>query len=356
MTHAAEIEERAATWLARRDAGLKGGEEAEFAAWLASDARHRAAYLRLSLAWQRSARLSRLRPEGEPIDADLLAPPRAPSLWKSWRRPWRPLSLGASLAAVMALMAWWVVGPGATRTYRTEIGELSRVVLKDGSAVTLNTDSELRVHFTNERRQVDLVRGEAQFQVAHDTQLPFEVAAAGRIVRAVGTAFDVRLGEGQSVEVMVTEGRVSLVGASDQGPSGAGAPALTTLAAGESAVANGDQVSVRRIAATEVSRRLAWESGELSFQGETLSQAVAEFNRYNRRKLKVEDPSIEGLAIGGNFQALDVESFVAALDRSFGIHSRTTSDRTVILERATSPSSTAPLSSEQASSQPSIPE
>jgi transmembrane sensor len=353
MTYASDIEEKAATWLARRDAGLKAGEEAEFAAWLAADARHRAAYLRLSLAWERSARLSRLRPEGEPINADLLAPPRVPSLWDRWRRP---MSLAASLAAAVALIAWWLAGPGATRTYRTEIGGLSRVVLKDGSAVTLNTDSELRVHFTKERRQVELVRGEAQFQVAHDTQRPFEVAAAGRIVRAVGTAFDVRLGDGQSVEVMVTEGRVALVDDVDQVPANAEAPALTTLGAGESAVANGDQVSVRRVAPTEVSRRLAWESGELSFQGETLSQAVAEFNRYNRRKLKVDDASIEGLAIGGNFQALDVESFVAALDRSFGIRSKVADDGTVILVRAASSSSAAPPPSEQSPSQPSTPE
>jgi transmembrane sensor len=335
MTHAADIEEKAAIWLARRDAGIKAGEEAEFAAWLATDARHRAAYLRLSLAWERSARLSRLRPEGEPIDADLLAPPSALSFWDRWRRP---LSLAASLAVAAMLVVWWVAGSGATRTYGTEIGGLSRVVLQDGSAVTLNTDSELRVHFTRERRQAELVRGEAHFQVAHDAERPFEVAVAGRIVRAVGTAFDVRLGEGRAVEVMVTEGRVALVGASDQGPTSTRAPALTTLAAGESAVANGSEVSVRRIAATEVSRRLAWESGELSFQGETLSQAVAEFNRYNRRKLKVDDPSIGGLAIGGNFQALDVESFIGALDRSFGIHSKTAVDGTVILERAVSAS------------------
>jgi transmembrane sensor len=351
MTHAVDIEDKAAAWLARRDAGLKAGEDGEFAAWLAADARHRAAYLRLSLAWERSARLMRLRPEGEPIDADLLAPPHAPGLWNSWRRSWRFLSLTASLAAVAALVVWWIVSSGATRTYRTEIGGLSRVVLKDGSAVTLNTDSELRVQFTLARRQVELVRGEAQFQVAHDAQRPFEVTAAGRVVRAVGTAFDVRLGDGQSVEVMVTEGRVALVGATDQGLTDIGAAPVTTLAAGESAVANGSEVSVRRIAATEVSRRLAWESGELSFQGETLLQAVAEFNRYNRTKLRVDDPLIEDLAIGGNFQALDIESFVTALDRSFGIHSRTAADGTVILERAASrvpsePSSSRPSTSE----------
>ena len=101
--------------------------------------------------------------------------------------------------------------------------------------------------------------------------------------------------------------------------------------------AGGGKLTVRRVSATETSRHLAWQVGELSFQGETLSEAVAEFNRYNRRKLRVEDPSIGSLQIGGNFQALDVDSFVAALGRSFGITAQSADDGTLVLERAPSP-------------------
>ena len=81
-------------------------------------------------------------------------------------------------------------------------------------------------------------------------------------------------------------------------------------------------------------RRLAWQAGELSFQGETLADAVAEFNRYNHRKLRIGDSSIAILQIGGNFQDSDVDSFIAALQRSFGIASETADDGTIVLDRA----------------------
>jgi transmembrane sensor len=332
MTHATDIEAQAALWLARRDAGDTAAQKTQFAAWLAADARHRAAYLRLAAAWERSARLKNLRPDAGTIDPDLLIHGRG-AIRRSGRR--RPLALAAGVAAIAIAAAWGVIATRGVQTYRTAVGGLARVVLEDGSTVTLNTDSEVHVHFSAARRQLTLLKGEAQFAVAHDRSRPFEVFTGGRVVRAVGTAFDVRLDHGESVEVMVTEGRVAFV--DDTGVAGGtrGAiPVTTTLSAGESAVASGGKVIVRRISATESSRHLAWELGELSFQGETLNAAVAEFNRYNRRKLRIEDPSIGNLQIGGNFQALEVDSFVAALNRSFGITAKVADDGTLILERA----------------------
>jgi len=175
-------------------------------------------------------------------------------------------------------------------------------------------------------------RGEAQFAVAHDASRPFEVSAARRIVRAVGTAFDVRLDPDLAMQVLVTEGRVAVEDAS--GITSVDAPPVATVSAGENAVAHEGRVSVHRVSSAEQSRRLAWQVGELLFQGETLREAVAEFNRYNRRKLKVGDPAIAGREIGGIFQATDVDSFVAALQRSFDVTATTSDDGTVVLKRS----------------------
>jgi transmembrane sensor len=334
MTNAADIEAQAACWLARRDAAGEHGETRDFAAWLAADPRHRAAYLRLAAAWERSARLRLLRPDSGPVNPDLLM--RVHSSGR-WSRRGRPLAIAAGLAVIAIAAAWWAGVTGGVQTYRTEVGGLSRIVLKDGSAVTLNTDTELRVRFGDSRRQIELLRGEAQFTVTHDTARPFEVRADGRVVRAVGTSFDVRLDHGQAMEVIVTEGRVAFVDAPSRAtPLGTG-PTTATISAGETAIAKGGNVTVRPVTATETSRHLAWQVGELSFQGETLSEAIAEFNRYNRRKLKVGDASIESLQVGGNFQALDVDSFVAALERSFGITTKTADDGSLILERVPIP-------------------
>lgn len=337
MTHATDIEIQAAEWLARRDAAAgegraadEGRESPEFTAWLASDPRHRAAYLRLAAAWERSASLKRLRPPDGVVDADLLKPHRPGARSRSWRAP---LALAAGLAAIGFAGLWWAHLSGSRQIYRTEIGGLSRVVLKDGSTVTLNTDTELQVRFSPSRREVMLERGEAQFSVTHDAARPFDVLAGGRVVRAVGTAFDIKLDHGESMEVMVTDGRVALLEIARAPGTAAFGMAPPTISAGEAALATSQKVTVRRVSATDVARRLAWEVGELSFQGETLADCVAEFNRYNRKKLLVSDPSIASLQIGGNFQALDVDSFVAALGRSFGIAANTLDDGTVALSQ-----------------------
>ncbi|HEU5443733.1 MAG TPA: FecR domain-containing protein [Steroidobacteraceae bacterium] len=356
MSNAADIEAQAAAWVARTDA--RGGDpDPELAAWLIADPRHRAAYLRLAQAWERTQRLARLRPAGRSIDPDLLAPTRAFHPWSHRRRPptgparnsgrfeparrirplragaLRPAAMAAGLAAAVILTAWNLLPALSTQSYRTGPGGLSRIVLADGSVVTMNADTELRVHFTAARRDLTLLRGEAHFSVTHDIHRPFEVHARDRIVVAVGTAFDVRLASGHGVEVTVTEGRVALLG--DGGPHRRRRElSLQTISAGQDALLTTRDVTVQPIDSAEIFRRLAWERRELSFDGQTLREAVAEFGRYTNRRIVIDDPSIASLEMGGSFRALDVVSFTAALGRAFGIDSRISGDGTIHLYRA----------------------
>lgn len=330
MSEAADIEAQAAAWIARCDA--RGCDhDPLLAAWLIADPRHRAAYLRLAHAWERTQRLARLRPADRPIDPDLLAAPRRAHLW-AWRpRAVRLAAAAAGIAAAVIVVTWSLVPSSSAQTYRTGPGGLSRVFLADGSAVTLNDNTELRVHFTGARRGITLVRGEAHFSVAHDTHRPFEVEARDRVVVAVGTAFDVRIGSGHDVEVTVTEGRVALLKLARQPqPDDL---ALQTISAGQDALLTTRNVTVQHIDSAQVFRRLAWERRELSFEGETLSQAVAEFDRYSNRRIVIDDPAIAALEIGGSFRALDLDSFVAALGQAFGIASRVTPQGTIHLYR-----------------------
>jgi transmembrane sensor len=356
MSNAADIEAQAAAWIARCDA--RGGEhDPELAAWLIADPRHRAAYLRLAQAWERTQRLARLRPADRAIDPDLLAPSRRqPQVWARLRRRasrlasdtahgararrtrashpvLRRSAAGAAGVAMALLVASWNLLPRpSTQRYRTDPQGLSRIVLADGSVVTLNADTELRVRLTAARRDVTLLRGEAHFSVTHDTHRPFEVHARGRVVVAVGTAFDVRLDRGRDVEVTVTDGRVALLEEGNAQSQAAQFP-LQTISAGQDALLTTRDVTVERIATAEIFRRLAWERRELSFEGQTLSQAVAEFGRYTNRRIVIDDPSLATLQIGGSFRALDIDSFVAALGRAFGISSRMTKHATIHLYR-----------------------
>jgi transmembrane sensor len=322
MTNASDIEAQAALWLMRNEQSDSQAGGAEFNAWIAADPRHQAAYIRLASVWQRTARLRLLCPEGGRVDADLLAK-ATPQRFGPW---WR---FSVAIAASLVIACWWLIRTDAAQTYHTEVGGLAKVVLRDASVVTLNTDTELRVRFTDSRRRVELIRGEAQFTVAHDTGRPFDVIAAGHVVRAVGTQFDVRLDRGESIEVIVVEGKVTLA----EGSSVSVIDGKETISAGEAATTQGKKVNVHPVSTAESARRLAWRTGEVSFQGESLTEAVAEFNRYTHQQLRIDDPSLANLRIGGNFQALDIDSFVAALNRSFGITSRTASDGAIALSR-----------------------
>jgi transmembrane sensor len=153
------------------------------------------------------------------------------------------------------------------------------------------------------------MRGEGRFQVAHDSARPFTVAAADAAVRAVGTAFTVRLRDGAQVDVLVAEGMVAVASSRVQ--------RTPPLSAGEAAVVLPDRVSVSRVEPQLLARRLAWTSGKLEFRGETLGEAVEEFNRYNRRQIRLSAASLSALRVGGSFGATDPESFAGALASAF---------------------------------------
>lgn len=311
MSAAERIEEEASRWLAARDTLGIAANDPAFDRWLDADIRHRVAYLKLEAAWRRSERLRDLKPLDRAADPDLL---------KIHRRPW-PTAIAASIAVLSVAIGTWIyVDRFRWQRYETPVGGLSRVALDDGSVIDLNTNSAIRVRL-GRMREVELERGEGRFDVAPDSTRPFVVTAAGANVRALGTAFTVRLRAPTQVDVLVSEGRVAI--ASDR----VHAPPLY---ANEAAVVLPDSVSVSRIEPQLVARRLAWTSGRIVLQGETLSEAIAEFNRYNKRQLAFE-PSIATLRVGGNFDATDPESFAAALASAFHLRIDPFSGEAIVL-------------------------
>jgi transmembrane sensor len=230
----------------------------------------------------------------------------------------------AAMLLVLAVGAitWILVSRAGWQVYETGFGGFQRVALADGSTTMLNTDSRIRARMSSGRRDIVLDRGEALFTVTHDTRRPFDVTAGDTVVRAVGTAFSVRLRDQQQVDVIVTEGRVAIDPPDDSVngklPLPVALPELSTLAAGETVSVKAHRMRVQKIADEDVTRKLAWTKGRLSFDRATLAEAVAEFNRYNRRQLVVDDPRIATLHIGGVFDATDLNSFVDALG-TFGI-------------------------------------
>jgi transmembrane sensor len=235
-------------------------------------------------------------------------------LWGAPPHSTLAVALGAgALACLLVLTGWHFLTQADHRVHQTERGGFERVVLPDGSTASLNTNSEIRVHFTHHHREVVLTRGEALFAVARDELRPFEVTAGGNAVRALGTCFSVRLRAAGKVEVLVLQGEVAVDNprpASDR----------SVLSTGDDATIDAQgRAQIERVDAPGMAHKLAWIHGQIWFQHCALSEAVAEFNRYNSSQFVLADPALAQLHIGGSFATTDPAAFMAALEHVFGI-------------------------------------
>ena len=311
---AKEIDDEAADWAARIDGrGLEAEQDPLLRAWLTGDPRRAGAFLRAQAA------ISFLDRGRALVGADQTAP-----LDAAPRPSRRALFAGAGGACAAALdggATFW-----ATRSQRldTRLGEIRRVPLADGSLVAINTKTALDVTLKTTSRQITLRRGEAWFQVAKDAERPFVVSAGRMRVRAVGTAFSVRR-EGDGVEVTVTEGVVETWVEGQDGPR-------RRLAAGNGVVLASATSPVMAKSPSEIERGLAWRNGEIALDGESLSEAASQFNRYNNRQIIIDDPQLAQERFVGLFRTNEPESFAAAVAATIGAKVRE-DDRTIRLSR-----------------------
>ena len=354
----AGVREQAALWLARRDRGLSPVEQDEYLQWLQADPRHAEAVTQHAAALERMMQLYEWQPahDSEP-NPDLFLPRRR--FWAkagavSRRRGW--LWSGALAAAALAVAFLWErpwsrEAPAVTVAAKSYLRVNERLALPDGSRVELKDGSQVVVLYSGTERRVKLTGGEAHFSVWKDAARPFVVDAAGVEVRAVGTAFNVRL-EDKAVEVLVTEGRVRV----DDAGVGAVAPnrpagevvegngpyrdlQLLFVSQGERAVvplaaAAADAAPVvTPVTAEDISQELAWQAPRLQFNETPLADAIAEFNRLNRHQLLLGDAALGAVPIGGTFRPDNVEGFIRLLDTTLGIQGEQAGDDTTVLRR-----------------------
>jgi transmembrane sensor len=329
---AVDTEAQAAQWLIRLDASRLPYTVQPWLRWLNADTRRRIVFVRLESGWRQADSLRSLRPLNGRIDLDILD--TFPGLQsRSSRRPWwsrlwdarhsLTVALAAAAVASLATLGGWVAVMTPDRaTHRTERGGFERVVLPDGSTALLNTNTEMRLRFTHERREIVLSRGEALFTVARDERRPFEVSVGGDTIRALGTAFDVRLREPRELEVMVTQGTVAIDRARFP---------RSVLSAGDDVwVSTLHPMQILHTGKSDIERRLAWTHGQIWLDQTTLAEAVAEFNRYNSRQVVLGEPRLATLRVGGTFTTTDQTAFLAALERIFGIQARSRAQQLIL--------------------------
>ncbi|HET7085660.1 MAG TPA: FecR domain-containing protein [Rhizomicrobium sp.] len=295
-----EIDRVAAEWAARRCSGLTPAEALELSRWLEADPRHVGAYAKAEAVL---AQLDRIGAAGR----DMLQAAQPSSLnGSAFRR--RALLTGSVAAGLLVTAggAVWLKQVLGEESYSTRIGETKEIVLSDGSMVTLNTDSKIVAHYSETRRQIQLLQGEALFDVAKNKKRPFIVTAGDTQVRAVGTSFTVKLLPQQPVQVLVREGVVEI-----KRPQVPQAPPVR-LAANTLALAPPEApISTAPVPVMQVSRDLAWREGRIAFDNETLANAAREFERYSDIQIRVA-PELGNQTITGLFVSNDPVGFAKA--------------------------------------------
>jgi transmembrane sensor len=330
-TERSSIATEAADWYARlRAESVTELDAVRFRAWIAGDPERRREFEAIDEFWddlgaiQNSPEVLRERAAIARRRALSSKPAIAPA---ATRGRYKRKRVWAAAAAVLLVVGTLLLVQRQTMDrYVTSIGEQRSVPLADGSVVTLNTATEIRLHFSADRRGVELVSGQANFEVAKDASRPFVVMAGGSEVRAVGTQFDVYK-TADKVTVTLIEGKVAI----KEAPVGAGASTVeVNLAAGEQLSYETKTGAVRR-ASADIPRVSAWRARKLDFSDTPLADAIAEANRYSRVQIELDARELQGARISGRFEAGRNDLFVEGLQTYFQLNVDRSSDRRIVL-------------------------
>lgn len=316
-----DIDRAAAEWVARMDrAPLSASEAEELTKWLAADRRRRGALIRARALWMRSESARALGPQYEPENFQPAA--AAPPVER--RRPLMRWSgaLAASLVVVVMLVATLQM-PTA---YATAKGEMRTVPLGDGTTVTLNTDTHIKVYDDDGRRRIRVLRGEVLIEGAGAAS-PTLVEVDGKQLQGSAAIFVVRKLNDRPAQVLVQEGRVVLA-EEEQATMPLSANTGASLLEGEE---QGWQL--RALSYGQLSRELAWREGKLALQGETLAEAVALYARYSDTPIVIANPALAEAPVTGLFAVNNALGFSRAVANVFDADVRQEGDRIVIAAR-----------------------
>ncbi len=295
------MDDQACQWIARLSADTASAEDQQaFALWLAANPAHGEAMDTMLDLWEDLEVLKHRPAEQQP---------ELPS-----RRRWLAtgVALAASLVFAMLLSPNLGLGPDSEH-YRTQLGEQLAVNLSDGSAIRLNTNTAIDVHFSGNERNITLRRGEAFFEVAHDSARPFLVQAGHTEVRALGTAFNILL-KGDRSEVTVTEGVVRIT----ELDAPATRPAQVQVLHENQRLA-GDRSGLQALPNANASSLLAWRDGKLVAQGMSLGELVEELSRYHPTEIFIAEPGLTETTVSGVFRLDDLDGILLALEHTVGV-------------------------------------
>lgn len=297
-----QIDLEAFRWVVLIEEGpLSAEQQREFEAWRARSPNHEGAYIRAQAINIRYDRLAALAGGRGVVD-----PPAHPDMARR-----RALAATAAAMGLMGVGAWlgkrWIGDAEYAERYVSNVGQLRKIALADGSALLLNTVSEV---FVRSRREIRFVRGETLLSIAFNTR-PFIVRVGEWIILATQAAFAVR--QSAAIGIMVTEGSAHVLSTDSR------IKPMPLFANQETTLRAGSVPEVLHVSDAEIGRRLAWRAGMVIFDGQPLHEVLVEMNRYSKRPIVCDDPALSERHIIGVFRVTDIERFISMLQTQYSV-------------------------------------
>lgn len=307
------IADQAIDWLVRLDAGH--GDAGAFEAWRNADPRHAAAFAQVAAVWQRTGEL---RGSGVEIPQSAAAhpEPKIPAANPDRRR--FLTGMAASLAIAVAGGGYLLSGRRAHAS--TGVGERRVVQLPGGSRVELNTDTRVAWRF-GDQLDLWLERGEAAIVAVTGVDHGFVARTGDLAAQLQDGCFNMSLSS-TGTRLIALSGNARVM------PLSGGNDFL--LRAGHALDATDENFAQTAMNASQIGTAIAWQRGEIVFDGMTLAAALAQLNRYLPRPIELGDPALGAVRLGGRFMVDDPEGFLQALHDGFGIDSRADGARIVL--------------------------
>lgn len=346
--------EQASRWVLKLDSGFTAADRKELRAWFREDPENLQVFLEVANVWEKTDELKRLAdlfPLSERVRPSWVAP--------RYRRPVWAASIASVLLAVAALWYFSPVPESSqqdsarqihsghyAQLYETVIGEQSRVALPDGTVLTLNTNSQVDVAYSDAARILSLKRGEIHLEVAEDPARPLSVLVGNKVVQAVGTAFSIEISEDEQIQLVVTEGKVlvatmpSIEHLDSAQMFESIAEQLVLPSSSKQFVTGGEKLTlgdsreiVTQITPEEIEVKLSWRDGRLIFRSEPLESALKEVERYTTVQFVLLDDELKRRTVSGRFKAGDVETLLHSLRMNFDIVHEVDSDGRILLDK-----------------------
>lgn len=315
-----------AEWFAKLQSdSLSPNDSAEFCEWLAEKPSHEQGLEECEAAWDLLGSL-----KGEPDLDCLLAEYQSEDLPSANKiSPWHLNHFAqAASVAVIAIAIGLLFSGFSNKTYQTAVGEQRLITLEDGSTVFLNSHTLIEVNYSNRLRSIELERGEALFNVAHNKIRPFEVTTGNRLTRAVGTSFNIAM-RNQQTTVSVLEGVIEIEPTHERMTT----TTLPQLVKGDeiSYWANGANTDIH---AADLEKIVALTQGKIIFEDQALSQVIEEYNKYSSKPMIIGSAHLNNIMVTGIFRINDADALLFILEESFDIEHINSDEKVVLVPKS----------------------